>query len=398
MRNERIAMTAGAAHLFDVPSGGISLAGGVPDLSPIEMRGLSEQVGRQIRLGGPTILQYSTMETPSDLVEAIEDLAGRESMHPLASNLVPTSGSQLGLVAVCRALVADGEYIAAEELTYPGALSAFAWCGARVAPVPMDEEGLVPEALVETVTRVRASGGRLDVLYTVPTFHNPTGRTQGTGRRQRLLEACEALDVHVIEDNPYGMLSFTGRELPALKSMSPAGVTYLGTFSKVFVPGLRCGWIDPAAQYHGRIRGAVETATLSPSPIAQAIIAGHHRRCGWDRAIARFREIYAGKAMTLSEALVASGLDRDRWSWREPDGGFYLWLTDATGVDASGLAEAARRAGIALVPGARFGGTGAARAGLRLSFSGASESELHVAADRLCAVISGAGTVQEGAA
>ena len=102
--------------------------------------------------------------------------------------------------------------------------------------------------------------------------------------------------------------------------------------------------------------------------------------------------------MTLSEALVASGLDRDRWSWREPDGGFYLWLTDATGVDASGLAEAARRAGIALVPGARFGGTGAARAGLRLSFSGASESELHVAADRLCAVISGAGTVQEGAA
>ena len=142
-------MTAGAAHLFDVPSGGISLAGGVPDLSPIEMRGLSEQVGRQIRLGGPTILQYSTMETPSDLVEAIEDLAGRESMHPLASNLVPTSGSQLGLVAVCRALVADGEYIAAEELTYPGALSAFAWCGARVAPVPMDEEGLVPEALVE---------------------------------------------------------------------------------------------------------------------------------------------------------------------------------------------------------------------------------------------------------
>ena len=398
MRNERITMTAGAAHLFDVPSGGISLAGGLPDLSPIVMKELSEQVGRQIRLGGRTILQYSTMETPGDLVEAIEDLAGRESMRPLASNLVPTSGSQLGLAAVCRALVADGEYIATEELTYPGARSAFAWCGARVAPVPMDEEGLIPEALVETVTRVRASGGGLDVLYTVPTFHNPTGRTQSTDRRERLLETCEALGVHVIEDNPYGMLSFTGRELPALKSMSPAGVTYLGTFSKVFVPGLRCGWIDPAVQYHERIRDAVEAVTLSPSPIAQAIIAGYHRRCGWDRAIARFREIYARKATVLSEALVASGIDRDRWSWREPDGGFYLWLTDVTGADTAGIAEMARRAGTALVPGAQFGDTRTAGAGLRLSFSGASENELRTAARRLCEVISGTTTVQEDAA
>lgn len=390
--------TTGAAEFFEVPGTCIQLAGGLPDLRAIPMRELAEQVSRQIRLGGRTILQYSTTTVPGPLAEAITDLASREAMRPAAGRLIPTSGSQLGLAAVCRALVDSGSCLATDELSYPGARAAFELCGARIVPVPMDEEGIVPEALTETVTRVRASGDRLDVLYTVPTFHNPTGCSQGRGRRQRLLESCERLGVHVIEDNPYGMLSFAGRELPALKSMSPEQVTYLGTFSKVLVPGLRCGWVDPAARYHERIREVVGAMTLSPSPLAQAVVAGYHRRCGWDGSVARFREIYARKAATLQEALVGSGIDRDRWLWREPDGGFYLWLTDATGAETDWIARAAEQAGVAIVPGARFGETRMARAGLRLSFSGASEDELRIAAGRLGQVLAAATSGQGAAA
>lgn len=378
----------GPAHLFEAPTDGISLAGGLPDLGPITMKELAEQVGRQIRLGGRSLLQYSTVSAPRTLAEAIQDLAAREAMTPVSENLIPTSGSQLGLIAVCRALTADGEHIAVEEPTYTGARSAFALCGVRTAPVAMDDEGLVPEALVETVSRVRNDGGALDTLYTVPTFHNPTGRTQGPARRRALLEACRALRLHVIEDNPYGMLSFTGREFPALKSMDPENVTYLGTFSKVFAPGLRCGWIDPAEQYADELRDTVETLTLSPSPLAQAIIVGYHRRCGWDGTIAWFRRTYADKARALSDALVEAGIDRDRWQWREPDGGFYLWLTDTTGTDASMFVEPAGNAGVAYVAGAQFGDSASSRASLRLSFSSASRDDLRNAAGRLVAVIS----------
>lgn len=380
-------------RLFQQGPGQVSLSGGLPDLSVFPVQAFADLTSRLLRLGGRTLLQYTTPHVSTNLAPAILDLAAREGMHPDADNLIPTAGSQQGLVAVAHVL--DGDTMLCESPTYPGALAAFAQAGLDPQPVACDLEGILVEDLSRRVTQLRAAGRRVPALYVVPTFANPTGAVQSPERRRRLIDACVGLDLTIIEDNPYGLLDFDGRHWPALKSLAEEHVVYMGTFSKVFAPGLRTGWIDPPTSLTDELRAATEVLTLSPAAFAQAAIGEFHRRYGWDELIGNYRASYRARAVaasdTLRETLNGHDPTATQWMWQEPQGGFYLWLTSVGPAD-TGAVDIAAAAGVAVVPGRYFGTTGQHRSSLRLCYANAPMDVLVGAARRLGGVLAGVGT------
>ncbi|MSS44609.1 PLP-dependent aminotransferase family protein [Cutibacterium sp. WCA-380-WT-3A] len=375
-------------QLFDRIPGTISLSGGLPDLTVLPAAKIAELTSRMLRLGSRTLLQYSTPTVSSSLIPAILDLAARTGMTPDPDHLVPTAGSQLGMMMVANIL--DGDAIVCDSPTYPGALAAWASADMDLIGVAGDEEGLNPDALAHTISDLRGRGRRVAAVYTTPTFQNPTGSVQSEARRADILEICARNDLLVIEDDPYGMLSFEGRTWPALKSMDPDRVIYLGTFSKVFAPGVRCGWIDPPADLVDDLRAMCEVMTLSPSALNQAIIGEYHRRHGWDDLLEAYRASYRDRAQALSHALESELTQSGQpttWTWRTPQGGFYLWLENVSGVSGADVARRAAANGVRVVPGLHFDPAGLDSPSMRVSFSYPRPTELTEGARRLAAAL-----------
>jgi DNA-binding transcriptional MocR family regulator len=351
-----------------------------------------------VRLGGRLALQYSTPHVAKTLVPAITDLMAREGARPAAENLVPTAGSQMGLMAVALGIGTPGETVLCQTPAYPGAAAAFRTAGLNLCTVPEDEHGMAPEGLRETVLRLRAEGRTARLLYCNPTFQNPTGATLSVERREQLLTICQELDLLLIEDNPYGLLSFDGECTTALHGIDPERVVYLGTFSKVFAPGLRCGWITAPAHLAAELRRITEVMTLSPSALAQAGIAAFHTRSGWTELIDGYRESYRERCALMADALEQELGTSGPWRWERPNGGFYIWLRHRDGVDTNRFAAAAAENGVSYVPGSHFS-VGAEHAdGLRLCFSHVPKPRIAEGISRLAAALHTPVDVQEGGA
>ncbi|WP_328341825.1 aminotransferase-like domain-containing protein [Micromonospora sp. NBC_00421] len=376
-------------QLFERGGDLISFAGGLPDLSRLPLGDLAGQLSRLTRLGGRTALQYSTPHVARSLLPAINDLMAREGTTAEADELVPTGGSQLGLTAVALGLARPGEAVLCQTPAYPGALAAFRLAGLTAVGVPADAEGLDPQALRDTVLGLRAGGTTARLLYVNPTFSNPTGATLGLDRRAGILRVCRDLDLLMIEDNPYGLLSFTGEHVTACRALDPDRVVYLGTFSKIFAPGLRCGWIAAPRHLAGALRATTEVMSLSPSAFAQAALAAFYTGQGWDDLLAGYRESYRERAALMTSALEHEfGLDGD-WSWGTPSGGFYVWLRHRAGADTSGFAAAAAQRGVSYVPGRHFSIDGEHADGLRLCFSYPAPAKITEGVARLAQALSG---------
>lgn len=371
--------------LFSTDPNVISLSGGLPDLSVFPAAEVTDITRRLLKLGGRTLLQYTTPTVPRNLAAAICELTAYEQMSPQAENLIPTAGSQQGLVAVAAAV--PGDVVLCEVPTYPGALAAFAASGMDVVPVATDCGGVVVEDVERLTTSLRREGRAVAALYVVPTFSNPTGSTQNLARRSALVEACAHLGLVIIEDNPYGMLGFDGETFPALKSLDPEQVIYLGTFSKVFAPGLRVGWIDAPKRLTQEVRACIEVQALSPAPLSQAIIGESHRKLGWETLISGYRVRYAEKAQLASQILKESAGTAERWAWEEPKGGFYIWITSLEATDAVHIVEIAAREGVRVMPGTHFQPDGAFSSSLRICFSNARPDQLAEGLRRLAPVL-----------
>ncbi|MGI5529161.1 PLP-dependent aminotransferase family protein [Streptomyces syringium] len=377
-------------QLFERGGDLISFAGGLPDLDLLPLKELSEQMGRLMRLGGRIALQYSTPHVAKALVPAITDLMAREGGRTDAGNLVPTAGSQMGLLAIGLGVAAPGETVLCQTPAYPGAAAAFRTAGLRLHGAPEDAEGLDPQALPATVARLRAEGQRVRMLYCNPTFQNPTGATLSTERRHQLLDAAREADLLIVEDNPYGLLGFDGRTVQTLQGIDPEHVIHLGTFSKVFAPGLRCGWIAAPAPLAETLRRTTEVMALSPSAFTQAALAAFHARSGWDALIDAYRERYRERCGLMADALEDELGTDGPWQWQRPDGGFYLWLRHTAGADTRRLALAAAEQGVSFVPGGHFGLDGEGGDALRLAFSNVPRGRIAEGVSRLAAVLRGA--------
>lgn len=343
----------------------VSLAGGMPNINSLPLDYLAELSARIMRENGPKALQYGSGQGEIFMREQIVEVMRYDAIHAHPDDVVITTGSQQALDLVTEIFINPGDVIVAEAPSYVGALGVFRAYQADVVHVPLDDDGLIPEALDATLTRLEAEGRRAKFLYTVPNYHNPAGVTLSEERRPRIVEICKRHHVLILEDNPYGLLGFDSDPLPALKSYDADQTIYLGSFSKMFGPGYRIGWAAAPHAVREKLVLASEAAILSPTMWGQMVMTAYLREYDWYTQVKEFRGEYRARGNAMMSALQEF-LPETRWT--VPTGGFYTWVTLPEGLDAKAMLPRAVTNLVAYVSGTAFHYDGQGADHMRLSF------------------------------
>jgi len=364
----------------------VSLAGGMPYTAALPLDAVGSMLGELVAHNGATVLQYCAGQGDERLRELICDVMALEGITGASSDdVVITVGSQQALDLVSRIFLDPGDIVLAEGPSYVGALGAFAAAEATVLHVVLDEHGLVPAALEETVAGLAAEGRQAKFLYTVPNFHNPAGVTLAPERRAEIVALCERYDLLIIEDNPYGLLGFDGQTLPTLKSLAPDRVVYLGSFSKTFASGVRVGWAFAPPAIRDKLVLLSESQVLCPPMLSQLAVAEYLSTQPWREQIKTFRELYRERRDAMLDALDA--LMPPGCTWTKPEGGFYVWLTLPEGLDAKVMQPRGIAERVAYVPGIGFYADGAGEREMRLSYCYPTPERIREGVRRLAGVV-----------
>jgi len=365
----------------------VSLAGGTPYVAALPLDVVGGMVGDLVAGQGAQALQYCTAQGDAGLRERICEVMSLEGIEAHPDDVVVTVGSQQALDLLARIFIDPGDVVLAEAPSYVGALGAFAAYQAEVVHVPMDEDGLIPEALEQAMAAVAASGRRAKFLYTVPNFHNPAGVTLSAARRPRILEICQRAGLLVVEDNPYGLLGFDGDPMRAMRADAAEGVVYLGTFSKTFAAGVRVGWAVAPPAIRDKLILAAESAVLCHSSFAQLTVREYLATQPWQEQIKDFRELYRIRrdaALDSLTRMMPAGCE-----WTRPAGGFYVWLRLPDGIDAKAMLPRAISGRVAYVPGTGFYADGAGAQFARLCYAFPEPDRIREGIRRLASVIEG---------
>jgi DNA-binding transcriptional MocR family regulator len=362
----------------------VSLAGGMPFLSALPLDVVGEALARLVAEQGTVALQYGSGQGDPGLRERILDVMSAQRVDAHADDVVVTTGSQQALDLVTRIFVDPGDVVVAEAPSYVGALGVFRGYQAEVVHVPLDDDGLIPEALEAALSRLAQEGRRVKMLYTVPNHHNPAGVTLSAQRRPQVVDIARRYGVLVLEDDPYGLLGFDGDPLPSLQALNPEGVIYLGSFSKTFAPGFRVGWAVAPHAIREKLVLASEAAILCPSSFSQLAVASYLDTHDWRHQVDVFRGLYRERSIATLQAL-GDLVPRARWT--TPHGGFYVWVTLPDGLDARAMLPRAVTERVAYVPGTAFYADGQGRANLRLSYCYPTAERIREGVRRLAGVI-----------
>jgi 2-aminoadipate transaminase len=364
----------------------VSLAGGSPYIAALPLDAVGEMLSKLAVEQGTVALQYGIGQGTIELRERICEVMALSGIHGASpDDVVVTVGGQQALDLLARLFLDPGDVVLAEGPTYVGALGVFQAAQAQVQHVAMDDDGLIPAALEEAIAAVERSGRRAKFLYTIPTFQNPAGVTLSEERREQVLDICERAGLLVVEDDPYGMLSFEGDAPLPLRARRREGVFYLSTFSKTFAPGLRVGWILTPHAVREKLVMANEANVLCPSPFAQAAVTQYLSTMPWRQQIKVYREIYLERRDALLNAL--EDLAPAGTSWTRPTGGLFIWATLPEGLDSKAMMPRAIAARVAYVPGTGFYADGTGRSNMRLNFSFSSPERLREGVRRLSGVM-----------
>ena len=352
----------------------ISFARGVPAPECLPVDELADCARAAIERDGRTVLSYGSGGGYGPLREWI---AARHGVDP--SRVVLTNGSLQGFVFLAAEFARRGR-ILVEAPTYDRPLKILGELGADVVPVPQDDEGLDLDALERELAR-----GPAALLYTIPTFQNPSGRTLSTDRRRRLAALAAAHGLVVYEDDPYGLVRFEGEPTPTLFELAGGeGVVYSSSFSKTVAPGVRVGYfVSPDELARGLERTATSTY-ITPGLLAEATVHEFVRRGAFEPNLERVRGLLRERRDAMLAALEAELAGRATWS--RPEGGYFLWLD--LDVDAGELLGRAEQQGVTFVRGTDFfppGGGGERSA--RLAFSYASPGEIEEGVAKLAALV-----------
>jgi 2-aminoadipate transaminase len=368
----------------------ISFAGGLPasDVFPTERfrEACCRVLGQQAHLA----LQYGASEGYEPLREMIARHIARYGIRAKTENVLITSGSQQALDLIGKLLINAGDRVLVEAPTYLGALQAFNVYGADYLSVPSDEDGLRTD-LLEAPLR---SGPKF--MYVLPNFQNPGGTTLSEGRRQQLVLLADKYGIPIVEDDPYGQLRYEGNHLTPLVVLdrenlrrdtgySIGNVIYLSTFSKTLAPGLRLGWIVAPLEVIAKLVQLKQGADLHTSTFGQMVAYEVARDNFLDEHVKLIRRVYRERRDVMLAALAE--YFPPQVTWTRPQGGLFLWVTLASGMDAQQLFETALRENVAFVPGDSFyapnGHQDEGRRHLRLNFSAAPPEQIREGIRRL---------------
>lgn len=362
----------------------INFAGGLPAPGLFDKEAIAAAFQAVLTEQPERALQYATTEGEPALRAAVAARFAVRGLATDADDLLITTGSQQALSLLATALIEPGETILVESPCYLAALQAFGFAGARIVPVPCDEAGVDPDALDELVAAHRPK-----LLYTVPTFQNPTGRTMPAGRRAAVAQVAARRGLWIVEDDPYGELRFEGERVPWIASYPGAEdrTVLLGSFSKVMAPGLRLGWLRAPAALLRACAVAKQAADLHTPTVNQLAAARYLADNDLDAHVARV----AGEYRVHRDAMLA-GLGEalpEGSSWLRPEGGMFVWAKLPEGHDTAALLPEAVRHLVAYVPGAPFFAGEADPATLRMCFVTQSPDEIAEGLRRLRGALAG---------
>jgi len=337
----------------------ISFAGGLPSPLTFPVEEMQVAYDKVLRESGKVALQYGPTDGYLPLRQWIADSLSTDGVKIVPEQVLMTSGSQQALDLLGKVLIDEGSRVLVETPSYLGALQAFSVYRPEFRSVATDDHGLVPSSIAEV-----ADGARL--LYALPNFQNPTGRTLSAERRVELVETCARLGLPLIEDDPYGALSYKGDPLPKMVAMNPDGVIYMGSFSKVLTPGIRLGYVVAPLPLVRRLELAKQAADLHTSQLTQMVVHEVIKDGFLQQHIPKIRSLYGNQCQAMLDALTEffpAGVE-----WTKPEGGMFIWVTLPKHIDAIKLLDEAIAQKVAFVPGAPFYANDPATNTLRLSF------------------------------
>nr|WP_202456329.1 MULTISPECIES: PLP-dependent aminotransferase family protein [unclassified Streptomyces] len=362
----------------------INFAGGLPAPGLFDGEGIAAAFRAVLEETPERALQYATTEGEPALRTAIAARTTVRGLPTGADDVLVTTGSQQALSLLATALVEPGDTVLVENPCYLAALQAFAFAGARVVPVPCDEAGIDPAALEDLVALHRPK-----LLYTVPTFQNPTGRTLPADRRAAIARVAERLGLWIVEDDPYGELRFEGERVPWIATYPGAGdrTVLLSSFSKVMAPGLRLGWLRAPAGLLRACAVAKQAADLHTPTVNQLAAVRYLADRDLDAHVAHVAGVYRERR----DAMLAGLADAlpEGSSWIRPEGGMFVWAKLPDGYDTTELLRTVITHDVAYVPGAPFFAGEPDRSTLRMCFVTQSPDEIAEGLRRLGAALRG---------
>ncbi len=337
----------------------ISFAGGLPSPATFPVEHMKAAFDKVLSENGKTALQYGPTDGYPLLREWIANSLSTATCKIAPEQVLMTSGSQQALDLLGKVLIDEGSRVLVETPSYLGALQAFSVYRPEFKSVATDDHGLVPSSILPV-----AEGARM--LYALPNFQNPTGRSLSVERRLELVETCARLGIPLIEDDPYGALSYKGEPFPKMLNMNPDGVIYMGSFSKVLTPGIRLGYVVAPLPLVRRLELAKQAADLHTAQLTQMVVYEVIKDGFLDTHIPSIRTLYANQCQVMLDAMAEtfpSGV-----TWTKPEGGMFIWVTLPKHIDAMKLLDSAIAAKVAFVPGAPFYANEPETNTLRLSF------------------------------
>lgn len=364
----------------------ISFAGGLPAPELFPVKEMKAAVDKVFDEHGQEAMQYGAAKGVTALRQAIQQhVKEKENVDSELDNVLVTTGSEQALDLVGKAFVNPGDTVLVEQPTYLCALDVFRSYGANFASVEMDEDGMKMDTLEEALK----ANPNTKLIYTVPNFQNPTGRTMTEERRKQLAELAEKYDVYVLEDSPYGEIRFAGQHVPAVKSFDKSGhVLYMSTFSKTLAPGFRLGWLVADKNVVNKLTVLKQSADLHTDNLAQFAVAQFFADNDVDAHVKEISALYGKRKDLMLEGIKKYFPEGVKYT--DPEGGMFLWV-EVPGVDDTvELFKECLEHDVAFVPGDPFFAGEVQPGAFRLNYSNMKEDQIEVGLKRLGAALTAA--------
>ena len=375
----RLMQTNAIREILKVVSkpGVISLAGGIPSPQSFPMDLFELLVDKVLTKYKSGAFQYDLTEGFLPLREQVSALLSTRGIDASADGVNITSGSQGTLDALGKLLISKGDKVAMESPTYLGAISAFNPYEPEYISMQTDDQGLIPQSLDQTLET-----HKIKLIYLVPTFQNPTGRTLPLERRQQIAQIIQKHNALLVEDDPYSSLRYQGTQVPAIKTMAPEHVIYVSTLSKVFAPGLRIGFYAAPEFLRQWLVMVKQGVDLHTSTFNQALAAEYLEGGYLDTHLPKIIDLYRPRQKAMLDALEKQ-MPKD-FICTPSDGGMFLWVTGPKGFDEMTLYDKAIENGVAFVPGRFFYTDPSQGKGtMRLNYTMTDEAVIETAIEKL---------------
>ncbi len=344
--------------------GTISFAGGLPDPVLFPKEDIKEVAMQILNDDAEKALQYGMTKGNAELMEVLIDIMKKHRSDVKEGNIAVTHGSQQGISLTGLLFLNPGDVVLTETPSYLGAFSAYKPNEINYVGIECDKDGMLMDKLEEEIK----SNDKVKMIYVIPNFQNPTGKTWSLERRKALVEIANKYDLPIIEDDAYGELRFDGEKMPSLFSLDKGGkVLYLGSFSKIFAPGMRVGWLAANEEIIRKFEFLKYGSDLQNTEFSQLLVARFIKNCDIESHIEKIRAVYKRRRDLMLEEIKKHFPKEAKYYY--PEGGMFIWLELPESVNTRDLLKAAVEKKVAFVPGGSFYPEGDCESSMRLNFS-----------------------------